>query len=101
MNLPGYEWLKEKLSSDAGRAQIAKVRELAKLADEIGISITHLALLWCLANKNVSTVILGASRTSQLEDNLAALSHRNKLTSDVLDRIDAITGNKPAAAQRF
>jgi len=101
MNLPGYEWLKEKLSSDAGRAQIAKVRELAKLADEIGISIAHLALLWCLANKNVSTVILGASRTSQLEDNLAALSHRDKLTSDVLDRIDAITGNKPAAAQRF
>jgi voltage-dependent potassium channel beta subunit len=101
MNLPGYEWLKEKLSSDAGRAQIAKVRDLAKLADEIGISITHLALLWCLANKNVSTVILGASRTSQLEDNLAALSHRDKLTSDVLDRIDAITGNKPAAAQRF
>jgi hypothetical protein len=36
-----------------------------------------------------------------LEDNLAALSHRDKLTSDVLDRIDAITGNKPAAAQRF
>jgi voltage-dependent potassium channel beta subunit len=101
MNLPGYEWLKERLSSDAGRAQLGKVQKLADLAGEIGISITHLALLWCLANKNVSTVILGASRISQLEGNLAALSHRDKVTPEVLERIDAITGNKPAAPQRF
>jgi len=101
MNLPGYEWLKEKWSSDAGLAQLKQVGELAKLADEIGISITHLALLWCLANRNVSTVILGASRPSQLEDNLAALSHREKVTSDVLDRIDTIVGNKPEGPRRF
>ncbi|NKL37586.1 aldo/keto reductase [Rhizobium leguminosarum bv. viciae] len=101
MNLPGYEWLKEKWSSDAGRAQLKQVGELAKLADEIGISITHLALLWCLANRNVSTVILGASRASQLQDNLAALSHREKMTADVLDRIDTIVGNKPEGPRRF
>jgi voltage-dependent potassium channel beta subunit len=101
MNLPGYEWLKEKWSSDAGRAQLAKVAHLAKLADEVGISITHLALLWCLANPRVSTVILGASRLSQLEDNLAALAHKDKLTPDVLARVEAIVGNKPAAPQRF
>ncbi|MBY5407731.1 aldo/keto reductase [Rhizobium leguminosarum] len=101
MNLPGYEWLKEKWSSDAGRAQLKQVGELAKLADEIGMSITHLALLWCLANRNVSTVILGASRASQLQDNLAALSHRQKMTSDVLDQIDTIVGNKPEGPRRF
>ncbi|MFF0949460.1 potassium channel beta subunit family protein [Rhizobium leguminosarum] len=101
MNLPGYEWLKEKWSSDAGLAQLKQVGELAKLADEIGISITHLALLWCLASRNVSTVILGASRASQLQDNLAALSHRQKMTSDVLDRIDTIVGNKPEGPRRF
>jgi len=89
------------LSSDAGRAQLAQVRELAKLADEIGISMTHLALLWCLANKNVSTVILGASRTSQLEDNLAALSHKDRLTAEVLKRIDTIAANKPPEPRRF
>jgi aryl-alcohol dehydrogenase-like predicted oxidoreductase len=71
------------------------VAELADLAEEIGISITHLALL------NVSTVILGASRLSQLEDNLAALAHEDKVTPDVMVRIDAIVGNKPAAMQRF
>lgn len=101
MNLPGYEWLKEKWTSDAGRAQLAQVAKLADLAKEIGISITHLALLWCLSNRNVSTVILGASRMSQLEDNLAALAHKDKLTPDVLTRVDAIVGNKPVAPRRF
>jgi aryl-alcohol dehydrogenase-like predicted oxidoreductase len=101
MNLPGYEWLKEKWSTDAGRAQLEQVRQLARLSNEIGLSITHLALLWCLANKNVSTVILGASRASQLQDNLAALSHKDKMTSAVLERIDSIVGNKPEAPRRF
>ncbi|MGO7675832.1 aldo/keto reductase, partial [Rhizobium ruizarguesonis] len=58
-------------------------------------------LLWCLANRNVSTVILGASLASQLQDNLAALSHRQKMTSDFLDRIDTIVGNKPEGPRRF
>jgi voltage-dependent potassium channel beta subunit len=101
MNLPGYEWLKEKWSSEVGRAQLAKVAELTALAAEIGLSMTHLALLWCLSNRNVSTVILGASRLSQLQDNLAALDNKDKLAPDVLARIDAIVGNKPAAPQRF
>lgn len=101
MNLPGYEWLKEKWSSDAGRAQLQQVGQLAKLADEVGLSITHLALLWCLANPDVSTVILGASRASQLQDNLAALSHRHKMTPEVMERIDAIAGNRPEAPRRF
>jgi voltage-dependent potassium channel beta subunit len=101
LNLPGYEWLKEKWSSEAGRAQLSQVEELTRLADEIGISMTHLALLWCLSNRHVSTVILGASRLSQLKDNLAALENRNKVNSEVLARIDAIVGNKPAAPQRF
>jgi aryl-alcohol dehydrogenase-like predicted oxidoreductase len=60
-----------------------------------------MALLWCLANKNVSTVILGASKKSQLEDNLAALDRREKLTPDVLAKIDAILGNKPADLARY
>lgn len=101
LNLPGYEWLKEKWSSETGRAQLGKVRELTVLADEVGMSMTHLALLWCLSNRNVSTVILGASRKTQLEDNLAALDNKDKLTPDVLSRIDEIVGNKPLAPQRF
>jgi voltage-dependent potassium channel beta subunit len=101
MNLLGYEWLKERWASEEGRARLAQVVELARVADDIGISITHLALLWCLSNPHVSTVILGASRISQLQDNLSALAHRDKLTPEIMGRIDAIVGNKPAAPQRF
>lgn len=95
-NLPGYEWLKESLESDAGKAKVAKVIELGKLADEIGMPIHHMALLWCNANPNVSTVILGASKVDQLSDNLAALKVKDKMTADVLAKIEDILGNKPA-----
>jgi aryl-alcohol dehydrogenase-like predicted oxidoreductase len=63
--------------------------------------IHHLALLWCNANPNVSTVILGASKLSQLKDNLEALKHKDKMTPEVLAEIEKIMGNKPAAPQRF
>jgi len=99
--LPGYEWLKDQLASDEGKARLAKVRALAGLAARVGMPIHHLALLWCLANPHVSTVILGASRESQLKDNLSALDSRDKLTPDVLGEIEAIVGNKPEAPRRF
>jgi voltage-dependent potassium channel beta subunit len=101
LDLPGYEWLKDLWQSDKGKQRIAQVEKLAALAGEIGLPIHHLALLWCLANKNVSTVILGASKKSQLEDNLAALDSRETLTPDVLAKIDAILGNKPADLARY
>lgn len=101
MNLPGYEWLKEMLQSETGQDRIEKVRQIAKLAGEIGMPVHHLALNWCLENPNVSTVILGASRASQLEDNLAALESRDKVTPDVMARLDAILQNKPEAPRRF
>jgi aryl-alcohol dehydrogenase-like predicted oxidoreductase len=48
-----------------------------------------------LKNPNVSTVILGASKEAQLTENLKALAAQDKLTSDVLERIELILGNKP------
>lgn len=100
-NLPGYEWLKEMLTSERGQTRLAKVRELAKLADEIGIPIHHMALLWCNQNPNVSTIILGASKLEQLEDNLDALDAKDKMTADVMEKIEAIMDNKPAGPQRY
>jgi aryl-alcohol dehydrogenase-like predicted oxidoreductase len=71
------------------------------LAKTLGMPVHHLALLWCLANPNVSTVILGASKKSQLNDNLSALKDKGKLTPDVLAEIDAMLGNKPPAPERY
>jgi voltage-dependent potassium channel beta subunit len=100
-NLPGYEWLRDIMMGDVGRARIEKIKELAKIADGAGMPIHHMALLWCLANPRVSTVILGASKIEQLHDNLSALKSREKMTADVLAAIEDVMGNKPTAPQRF
>ncbi|RYE10585.1 MAG: aldo/keto reductase [Hyphomicrobiales bacterium] len=101
VNLPGYEWLKRHLESAEGKTKIETVKKLAALANEIGLPIHHLALLWCNANPRVSTVILGASKKSQLADNLKALDSKSKLTPDVLEKVEEIVGNKPPAPQRY
>ncbi|SHG35075.1 voltage-dependent potassium channel beta subunit, animal [Kaistia soli DSM 19436] len=101
LNLPGYEWLKEIWQSEDGKKKLGTVDKLAALAKELGLPLTHLALLWCLANPHVSTVILGASKLSQLDDNLASLESRDKVTPEVMAKIDEIVGNKPKGPQRY
>ncbi len=91
--LKGYEWLREKLTDEKS---LNIVRQLGKLADELGVSLAHMALAWCLKNPNVSTVITGASRVEQVRENMKALSALPALTPDVMKRIDEITG-KPGA----
>ncbi len=101
VNLPGYEWLKEMFESERGKDRLQKVKKLAVVADEAGMSIHHMALLWCLENPNVSSVILGASRNSQLVDNLKALDRRELMTPDVIEAIENIVDNKPDGPQSF
>lgn len=101
LNLRGYEWLRDLVLDQSGQHKLARVRQLQPVAERLGISLTHLALAWCLKNPNVSTVILGASRLSQLEDNLAALDAVPKLSEEVMARIDEIMGNRPAEPERF
>lgn len=99
--LPGYEWMREIVESEEGRARIAKVRELSKIAADLDTTTTRLALAWCLKNPNVSTVILGASRVEQVRDNLLALEVLPSLTEDVMGAIDTILGNKPKPPESF
>jgi len=100
MELPDYRWLRDRLESAEGRAQVAKTKELALLARELGASVAQLAIAWCLKNPNVSTVILGATRAEQLRENLAALPLAEKLDARLLERIEAIVANRPAAPVR-
>jgi len=100
-NLPGYEWIRDRLTSPDGREKLEKVKALAQLAGQVGLPVHHLALLWCLQNPHVSTVILGASRLEQVIDNLAALDAAALMTPDVVTAIEAIVANKPPAPQRF
>jgi voltage-dependent potassium channel beta subunit len=84
--LAGYEWLASRLSDDA---ELAKVERLRPIADELGCSLAQMSLAWCAANPNVSTVITGASRPSQVAENFAAIDVLPLLTPEVMGRIDA------------
>jgi voltage-dependent potassium channel beta subunit len=95
VNLDGYEWLKRKLEGREGQEKIAMVKDLSAVAGDLNMSVTHLSLLWCLKNPEVSTVILGASKKEQLLDNLHCLEHRSKITGEVMDRIERIVKNNP------
>jgi voltage-dependent potassium channel beta subunit len=86
------EWLREYVISDE---KIAKVKALGAVAADLGISQAVLAIAWCLKNPHVSTVILGASKESQLAETLTASEAAEKLTPDVLEKIEQILQNKP------
>jgi voltage-dependent potassium channel beta subunit len=83
--LPGYEWLKKRYSDTVMKSAAA----LGPIAKDLGGTPSQLAIAWCVHNPDVSTVITGASRVSQLEENLGALDLVPKLTPEVLARIDA------------
>jgi len=90
--LKGYEWLQGDLTNPGS---IAKVRALQPVADELGCTLAQMAIAWCLKNPNVSTVITGASRVSQVHENLNAAEVAVRLTPEVMTRIDGILGNNP------
>ena len=99
--LDEYAWLRERFESEEGRAQIGKARELGSIATELGVPLAQLAIAWCLRSPNVSTVILGASKPAQLEENLGALDVLPRLTGDVLERIEGVLGNRPQLPEPF
>jgi voltage-dependent potassium channel beta subunit len=98
-NLEGFGWLKERFKSDEAQGQIVKVKELAKLADELNTNLPRLAIAWCLKNPKVSTVITGASRLEQVLDNLEALDLVTQLDADIIEQIEQILDNKPKFPQ--
>jgi voltage-dependent potassium channel beta subunit len=95
LGLDSYGWLRDWVLKPA-RLEI--VRNFGKLANELGISQSVLAIAWCLKNPNVSTVILGASKAAQLQENLQASAAAEKLTPELMAKIDDIAGNKPKEA---
>jgi aryl-alcohol dehydrogenase-like predicted oxidoreductase len=96
-----YKKTAEELETPEGKAKIQKVRDLTKLAEELQSTPTALALAWVAKNPNTSTVILGASSVEQLKENLKALDVLDKLTPEVLEKIEKILDNKPAAWETY
>jgi voltage-dependent potassium channel beta subunit len=86
LDQPGYEWLRDRLMQD--RERQAAVQRLLPIATELGVPPAQFAIAWCLKNPHVSTVMLGASKTEQLRQNLEALAIVDRLDDGVMQRID-------------
>lgn len=92
LEMKELQWLKEKTLTEE---KLNKVRALNKLALDIGTSLPKLAIAWCLNNKDVSTVILGASKPHHLEETLQSFELEDQFTPELTEQIEGILGNKP------
>ena len=90
--MEGMDWLKDTVVT---KENLDKVAKLEKIAKKLGLSLPVLAITWCLKNENVSTVMLGASKLSQLEENFKAIEAKAKLTPEVMEEIEKALNNKP------
>lgn len=81
-------FLRDQLTDAARNEAVARLDDLAR---DLGGTVAQLAIAWCAGNPHVSTVITGASRLSQLQDNLKAVDLLPKLTPEVMQRIDELT----------
>ncbi|HWY37935.1 MAG TPA: aldo/keto reductase, partial [Bacteroidia bacterium] len=81
---------KERIVGEEAQQNQVKVKQLKKLADDLGVPLNCLAIAWTLKNPHVSTAILGASKTQQLADNLKALDALPLLTDEVMKKIEVI-----------
>ena len=87
-SLPGLEWLQKFALGERPEQKFSQIERLNKIADAAGIPLAQLALAWCLRNPNVSSVILGASNVKQLQENLAVLEMRHKLTDNLFSELE-------------
>ncbi|XP_064418286.1 voltage-gated potassium channel subunit beta-1a isoform X4 [Latimeria chalumnae] len=100
-SLKCYQWLKDKILSEEGRRQQAKLRDLTPIAERLSCTLPQLAVAWCLRNEGVSSVLLGTSNPEQLIENLGAIQVLPKMTSHVVNEIDNILGNKPYSKKDY
>ena len=99
---PNNAWLLKELTESRFNMEVKdldaifdKVEKLKPIAAKLGCSLAVLSIAWVLKNKNVSTVITGASRPSQVAENLTALDVAEKLTAEVMAEIEAAVQTKP------
>ena len=88
MSLEGYDWLR---TSAMRPERIEAAKRLGAVARDLGSTPGQIALAWCAANRNVSSVITGSSRPEQVVENMKAIDLLPKLTQEVMARIETAT----------
>lgn len=94
--LEGFDWLKDRWMVED---KLERVRRLSDFASELHASLASLSIAWCIANPDVTTAILGATKKEQLLQNLESLDVLPKLTPEVMKHIDEIIETKPKLAE--
>lgn len=84
--------LRSQLESAEGEQRLAMCRKFVAVAERLGCTAAQLALAWCVRNRRVTSVITGASRVEQVEENLKALEFVAKIDDAVAKELDDIFG---------
>lgn len=92
LSLDNYTWLKERVMQED---KLAKVALLGSVAEKLNTTLSTLAVAWTIRNPKVTTTILGATKESQLTENLRALDLYPQLTPEIMAEIDSIMQTKP------
>ena len=90
-SIDSMAWIRDRITPD----KVNSVRQLTTIANELDCTPSQLAIAWILRRKEVSSVITGATSLEQLDENLAAANYEDKLTDDILERIEQVIGNFP------
>jgi aryl-alcohol dehydrogenase-like predicted oxidoreductase len=69
---------------------LEKVQRLSVLASECGLTMSQFALAWCLRHHNVASVIIGATKVAQIDENVKAAGV--KLSPEILEKVEVILG---------
>ena len=90
-SMPDMGWIRDRITPE----RVSIVRQLTVLAQELELTTAQLAIAWVLRRKEIASVITGATRPEQLDENIAACDAVNELSDDLLEKIEQITGNLP------
>ncbi len=90
--IEGFDWLKNRWMKESF---LEKINQLSNLANELGITVAQLSIAWCIKNPDVTTAILGATKKEQLLENLKAAMAVEKLSTEIMNRIEDIVQTKP------
>lgn len=93
--LKGFSWMKDKILSEEGRRQQARLREVQIVADKLQCTLSQLAIAWCLRYEINSCVLIGASSSEQMYENLKALRVVPMISEKICVELDNILQNKP------
>ena len=91
LSLKNYDWLRD----IRNEGDLKKVSALSKVAADLGVSLPQLAIGWLLRVPQLTSVITGATKVAHVEDNVKAIEVAGTLTTELLERIETILGNRP------